>query len=306
MTHLKLPRHIIGIIGILVGLAGQINEVWAETTPSFGVVGDTQQTLWIEKVFLRREDNRSETRTLVTALGHEPISTLIHAGDMVGNAMWDPDWDEFDSLVRLLDPISIYPAMGNHDYWGFNFISLPKVYKRFPILERSRWYSTRFGPTAVVFLDSNDDQLSLREWRTQKNWFISEMSRLDLDPTVIRILVVSHHPPYTSSRAVGGSRRVREDFLPTFFRTAKAVAYISGHAHGHERYRIGGKLFIVTGGGGGARHDHRDSPSEYIASFPHPFHYLIATPTASGLTVQMKGFQKGDSDVRVIDQFTIP
>lgn len=270
----------------------------------FVIIGDTQSTLLVERL-IGREVNSEATRKLVAAAVKEQPAAILHLGDFVGNAMYREEWQTTLSYFAPFPHAQIFLALGNHDHWGFDSWSLANVYEFFPDLQRSHWYVKRFGDLAFVVLDSNEWDLGATRWSEQKNWLAATLKQLDGDDGVRHVLLAAHHPPETASRTVPPHRPSREAFRPLFVAARKTAIYFSGHAHGHERYHLDGKLFVVSGGGGGPRQQHDPSAAnEFRAADPHPFHYLIMTETADGqLHFEVKGFQSANEEVRELDRF---
>ena len=68
------------------------------------------------------------------------------------------------------------------------------------------------------------------------------------------IIVCCHEPPFTNSRVIRPSEKLRVYLADPFLRFQKARLFFSGHSHSYERFQMDGKFFIVSGGGGGPKH----------------------------------------------------
>lgn len=185
-------------------------------------------------------------------------------------------------------------------------------FARFPQLRGCHWHAVRYGPLAVVALDSNMRFLSRVSWERQRDWFAGELERADSDPEIRGVLVLVHHPPYTNSTVTQDEIHVQETFVPPFQRAGKTMAMLSGHVHSYERFFRSGKTYVVAGGGGGprvrlaegGRRRHEDDLFEGPAV--RHFHYLLCSLGDDGIGVAMKGIPKGGRDFEPLDRFSLP
>ncbi len=277
------------------------------------VIGDTHHTSWMERTFLRRERNEAERELLLRHLFQADFDLLIHLGDMVGNGASALAWQEFDRLFApaFSKGIPFLPLMGNHEYWGNHRKMLFHFSARFPELDKHRWHARVYRKLGLILLDSNIALYSKTEWAAQIGWFNRTLQEMSENPQVRAILVFSHHPPFTNSAIIKGAPYLESGFLPAFFASPKAAAFISGHVHGYERFASNGKVFIVSGGGGGPRlrlhqgrrrrhHDQFQSPG------PRPFNYLLLHPESEKLHIEVMGLKKGEAQIHLVDAVEIP
>lgn len=278
----------------------------------FAVVGDPQETMFWERIFLQRETNPTERVRLFGELTRQGPEFLVIVGDLTSDGSSERHWRYFDGLAKGLRRagVPILPVWGNHDYWGSEAKARRALESRFPPLAHGPWYTRAYGRLALVFLDANVAVLSKADWRVERQWFDSTLTADDADTGVDAILVFEHQPPFTNSKVTSDDIDVQRSFVPGFLRARKTVAMISGHTHAYEHFVEHGKHFIVTGGGGGprvglrqggrARHaDHYQGPS------PRPFHYLWISPHPRSLSVSVVGLAKGDSVFTTIDRFDL-
>lgn len=265
-------------------------------TIRFGFVSDTQQPIWIEKLFLKTNHNLEATNLIFGSLSNmEKISTLFHLGDITAFGMFNSEWEEMDQNFRILrnKSITIYPAMGNHDYYIFKSYALDQFKKRFPYLNES-WYVVKFNRIAVIILNSNYSRLSDFEIETQKKWYSNTIEELEASDSTDVIIVGVHHSPFTNSKVVDPSEDIQIDFVPLFLRSSKTKLFISGHAHTFEHFKKNGKDFLVIGGGGGLQHPLlTDNSQRWKDLFPIPtsirmFHYLVCEATQTQLYLRVK------------------
>lgn len=279
----------------------------------FAVVGDSQDTLTIERYLLMRESNPRETQMVFAAVGGHRPAFVVLVGDLTGDGSSASEWRRFDSLTRGMRDqyIPIFVVMGNHDYG----LDIPRAERefasRFPQFAVDHWYARTYGSLAMLFLDSNAYPMPQEQWARQAEWFARTLAAYDADAAIDGIIVFSHHPPYTNSTVTSDDPNVLKAFVPAFVASPKTVAMISGHTHAYEHFIEQGKHFIVTGGGGGPRVHLREGSKErhtdlYAGASPRPFHYLWIAPRSGGLSVTVEGLDKGAAEFRTIDRFELP
>jgi hypothetical protein len=278
------------------------------------VVGDTQRTSWPERVLLWREQNEVARRALIEKMAREEHPAfVVHVGDLVTAGGDAEEWEYFD---RLSSPLSvrhvrIEPALGNHDYWGCDALALKQAARRFPQLEHRTFHSVRHRGLGLLLLDSNLDGDAAR---AQTRWLDDELQAFERDPTIRGVLVFTHHPPFTNGRNRAGDRYVADELLPPFLHSTKAVAFVSGHVHGYERFTMNGKTYVVTGGGGGPRVEYRIGNDAVVAPAyvttsgdRRAFNYVVIDDGGSVLTFTVKCIpMNARCDDGVLERFTVP
>jgi len=277
-------------------------------TKRFTVVGDIQPTSGLE---VWRESNHSERRMIVRAIAREKPDFLAMMGDLVFCGSSSAAWADFDRLRQPLESerIRVLPVIGNHEYWLSRRAALPNFFARFPHLDGRRWYAASFGPVGLVFLDSNFHWLPRAEWRAQLAWYRRVLSRFDASAETRGILVFLHHPPFTNSRVTSDTLHVQKHMVGPFLEARKTLAMLSGHVHSYERFERAGKVFLVTGGGGGPRvtlaeGTRRRHADDAFAGPPlRSFHYVNFTLGDTGLEVEVLGLEKGGEQFAPMDRF---
>jgi hypothetical protein len=281
------------------------------TSGKLAVVGDLQETLWVERL-LRRERDEAAPARLIADLAREKPGLLVLLGDLVAVGSSQSDWRRLDALLAPVRAAGIpgLAVLGNHEYWGRTDAALRHAAARFPQLGRGRWYARMHGPLALVFLDSNRSALGEEAWAGQGRFLSDTLRALDGDARVKGIVVFDHHPPFTNSTTTP-DEEAAESFVGPFRGARKAIAFVSGHAHAYERFVEGGRTFVVSGGGGGPRvqlleGERRRHLDLAPGGSPRPFHYLLLEPGPSGVEVAVRGFPGGDAKVAVVDRFRLP
>lgn len=301
--------------------APQVTGISTLNTNRFAIIADTQQTSWMEYVFLFREINDRDQILLLNKLYQTPISFLIIAGDLVFDSSSTEQWRYFDRLIKpfIDNKIPIYPALGNHEYWGDIPSSKKNIIDRFSFLKSSVeqnkvWYQFIKKDIGFIILDSNYEELQDELWAQQLSFLKNTLSQWETKDSIKHVLLINHHPPYSNKPTVHGSEKVRNDIVPVFCKAKKTRLFIAGHAHGYERFAnipnldCKGQQFIVSGGGGGPRPDEylREGETGLIDSFPikgkRPLNYLIVEKLDGINTVKTMGLR--NKKVIEIDRFS--
>lgn len=296
-----------------VSLATEVPRlVPAGADVSLAVVGDLRRTGWFERLTLHEQNDAERTR-LLKNIAEENADALILLGDMVTNGSASADWKYFDEITEPVHETGIpfLPVLGNHDCGAADSKAFVNLTERFPHLRESTWYARRLGSLGLVWLNSNFDELGHDGCNGQVAWFRNILESMDSAADVRGVLVFVHHAPYSDSTGGRESARVRSAFVPIFTAARKTLAMITGHAHTYEHLQVDGKDFIVSGGGGGPRvkvraAEDRQYTNLYDGPPLRPFHYLLMRSQEDGVTVRVKGFDKGEPELRVIDRFVLP
>jgi hypothetical protein len=239
-------------------------------------------------------------------------SFVVMVGDLVSWGGSSGRWREFDDRSRDLHARGI-PALavpGNHDYWGDDELRL--YFAHFPEIRGQRWYERRFGPLGMIFVDSNAGPLGPAAWDVQRRWYEGALERLQSEESVAAILVFLHHAPFTNSTIVDDDADVLRTFVPPFLKNEKALAMLTGHAHGYERFAREGKSFIVTGGGGGPRgrllcgDDRRHADDLFRGPRLRHFNFVELGLESHGLHAYVVGLPKGDRNFCKMEEFDLP
>jgi hypothetical protein len=310
--HLRLLLPLCGALACAAAAPARYAQPAEGDSQPVALISDTQRTLLLERL-LGREQNDAERAALVADLAARRPGLLAMLGDLTNQGGSAAAWEELDALLAPVRAagIPLLAVLGNHDYWGGRESALQHAAARVPQLRRARWFLHRWGRVGLVFLDSNEVALGEPLWSQQRDWYERTLRALDADPGIAAALVLDHHPPFTNSRTTGDEEDVQRAFLPAFFSSRKAVAFVSGHAHTHERFRVEGRVFVVMGGGGGPRVRLLEGREQRHADLvrwpsPRPFHYLWLEQGARGVRCTVRGLQKGETQVRDLDAFELP
>ncbi len=277
------------------------------------LVGDLQRTGLVETW---RESNHVGRVELVSQMREERPHAAILLGDMVFWGSSVEDWQYFDAVTKPIHDLGIpvLPVLGNHEYYGSNSASFAELKSRFSALDTSSWYVNVLDSIAFVMLNTNIEELTEKELRQQRNWYVKTMKDLDADSAVVAIVVCGHHPVYTNSVVVSGDVTLKKHFVPAFLKSPKSTFWFSGHAHTYERFLVGGKQFVVSGGGGGPRQlvrPRRATPegpgAEHVDEYRGPelraLHYVVMQRKQSIVTIIMRPIMSmgADEDATYID-----
>jgi hypothetical protein len=218
----------------------------------FVIVGDTRGKspweFWLEKPGKIRQDILGEIVKRNPAF-------VINLGDMVLKGGSEDCWLEFDSLHSEIreKAIPLFPVLGNHELNGSIEAGLWHYFMRFPHLNHQRWYSFTWKTIGFIILDSNFSALSPEQRESQIRWYTAELKRFEDDVQVEHVIVCTHEPPFTNRVKTSLGREPIKLFADPFVAFEKTRFFFSGHVHSYERFRIGSKHFIVSGGGGAPR-----------------------------------------------------
>lgn len=299
-THLKRGIALLFAVMAMLVLASCTKKSAAETSSAdlrigtktpfhFVVYGDTR--------FHNPNDTEAANpvarRTLVQAIADAHPSFVCFTGDIVYNGYDADDWKVWDSETSLWrdKKIPIYPALGNHDLHGDPKTALGNYFQRFPDLKGSRFYSVRAANVLILVVDSSLDEVT----GPQGQWLTAKLDHVPSD--VDFVLVMDHHPPYTSSsdaKIFGGghSARLTEQALAKLLeeRQAKApyrIVFFSGHVHNYERHEHGGITYFVSGGGGAHAYPIDRAATDPFQSREINYHYLVVDADRQQLKVTM-------------------
>jgi Icc-related predicted phosphoesterase len=300
-TYLKRGMALLFVVTAMLVLACRTKKSTAETSSSTDLMLDVKTPFRFVVYGDTRFHNPSDTeaanpvarRTLVQAIADANPSFVCFTGDIVYNGYDADDWKVWDSETSLWrdKKIPIYPALGNHDLHGDPKTALGNYFQRFPDLKGSRFYSVRAANVLVLVVDSSLDEVT----GSQGEWVTAKLDHVPSD--VDFVLVMDHHPPYTSSsdaKIFGGghSARPTEQALAKLLeeRQAKAryrIVFFSGHVHNYERHEHGGIAYFVSGGGGAHAYPIERAATDPFQSREINYHYLLVDADRQQLKVTM-------------------
>ena len=255
----------------------------------FVVLGDTRFTNSTDPDVA----NGPVRRAIVQAIAEQKPAFISFSGDIVYRGDHAGDWGIWDSETSAWhdEKIPIFPALGNHDLHGNQNTALSNYFQRFPALQEHRYYSVRFANCLMLALDSVSDEMN----GPQGEWLRQALSKLPAD--VAFVIIVLHHPPYTSSSdhgmfGDGHSARTAEQELARLLEEKQATSrarfvVFGGHVHNYERHQHGGVTYFVTGGGGAHAYPVARPPSDLFQSTTINYHYLLAEVSNDSMKVTM-------------------
>ena len=250
---------------------------------------DTQAPMWVETLLLKPHHNRAATKKLFTEIENRRPGSLFLLGDVVNLGYSNRQWKPMDAYLQNLrnKGIEVNAILGNHEVMGQAKKGQQKFQSRFPNHVRTGYVEIK-DSVAIVLLNSNFKKLTKEEDEQQTAWYKSTLERLDADPAIQFIITTCHHSPYTNSKIVGSSKAVQQRFVPFFLASKKSQLFLSGHCHGFEHYKMGGKDFMVIGGGGGLHQPLKEGEGclpDLSAAYKPMFHYLTVKRIAGHLQV---------------------
>lgn len=258
------------------------------------MIGDLQRTVLAEQLYLGRRQNDAVREALMKAIERENPGVLLLLGDQVADGASDREWRYFDAMTsNLRDAGTAFHALlGNHDYSTFDRARSELHFNsRFGGEHPDEPQCLRFGDVAYVGVDSNFDILGVERARRQAAQYSALLEDLERDDDVRGIIVASHHPPYSNSR-IRNNAAIVSAFAEPFLAAQKTRLYLSAHVHSYERFEVGGKMFVVSGGGGGPRRSidvsdgRRWTHDAFQGEKMRPFHYLRMHITLDAIKVE--------------------
>ena len=289
-----------------VKLQAQLAVTDSAASFSIDFVSDTQQPLFIEKLYRRTTHNIAATAKIFSAILRNKPAALFMLGDIVSLGYSDKKWKKVDLFLDSArqQGIKIYGLLGNHDVLFCDRAGERNFNQRFPE-QRRTGYTEVVDSIAVVLLNANFGKLSAKEIEQENQWYIKSIYWLNNNAAVKGIIVSSHQPVFTNSKAVKPSKRLTNCFLPAFVSTKKCILFITGHAHTFEHFRYQQKDFLVIGGGGGIHQKLKTRaamPEDVAAGYKPLFHYLhikrygnLLQLTSDSLKTDFSGFSAGHS-----------
>jgi len=258
----------------------------------FVVFGDTRGKspweFWLEKTGNVREE-------ILQEITDNKPAFVINLGDLVLKGESTRSWLEFDRIhagVRE-EGIPYFPVLGNHEMQGNTEAALRNYFKRFPHLSGRRWYSFIWKNVGFIMLDSNLSALTPAEKSEQIRWYTAELERFEADAQVRYVIACTHEPPFTNRAKTPVGLESPKLFAEPFLRFGKTRLLFSGHVHSYERFLIGSKHFIVSGGGGAPRGKLVIDPArrKYEDRFPGGelrfFHFCLIEMRADSLLLRI-------------------
>jgi len=219
-------------------------------------------------------------QTLVKAIAETNPAFISFGGDIVYDGADKDDWKVWDRETALwrANKIPVYPALGNHEFYGDEKVALANYFKRFSDLKKSRYYSVRAANTLMLVLDSSQEEAS----GPQGQWLSQKLDHLPGD--VDFVFIVLHHPPYTSSKdkifGGGHSARPREKELAKMLEARQQnqrarIVVFAAHVHNYERHGHGGVTYFVSGGAGAHPYLVERAKGDLFQSKEVNYHYLM-------------------------------
>ena len=241
-------------------------------------VSDTQQPMFVEKLWLKPNHNLQATASIFNSILKEKPASLYMLGDIVGLGSSNRKWKKVDLFLDSCrnNGTTVCGVLGNHEVMGRKKKGEVNFQKRFPMNINTGYVSVT-DSVAVVLLNSNFSKLSDAEVKKQKDWYSETLASLDTTSSVKAVIVCCHHAPFTNSTIVRCCSKVQDYFVEDYIKSKKAQLFITGHAHAFEHFKRQGKDFVVIGGGGGLHQPLRNTDktlADLAVDYKPPFHYL--------------------------------
>lgn len=284
--------------------------------PKIIIFGDHRRPLWFDP----RSRNEGSRRMIFEAAAAARPDLVLDTGDLIPHC-FDACWRAFDedaAIFRKLNiPMEAVP--GNHETYGI----LPRsahgarrmepFLSRFPRAGGARWGVRDLRGMRILLLDSNRDALDAPEVAAQELFIEKTVEETDADPSILLMIALWHHPPFTNTNVYEDDRFSASSFLPRLRGSRKLGAIFCGHVHGYERFQFESISLVVTGGGGAHPHtfprDHhawRHTPAFDAYNLPH-IHYVQLDTDGANARAEVRHLAPPGSASRWIpgDQFMV-
>jgi hypothetical protein len=289
---------------------GQIRPENNAAATEIAFVSDTQQPMWVEKLFLHADHNTKATAMIFSDILEQKPRAVYLLGDVVALGFQNSKWAAVDIFLDSCHKKGIltFGLLGNHDVMGEAKKGERNFQKRFPDHAHTGYLSV-VDSIGIILLNSNFHKLSPTDEARQQAWYDSTLHSLDSNPGIKGIIVACHHAPYSNSKVVGSSKPVQDHFVPSFDRSRKAVLFLTGHSHNFEYFKMKEKVFLVIGGGGGL-HQPLDTSQHRLpdlaGGYKPMFHYLKLTIYPDRLHLVSRSLNKDFSGFTDSLSFDIP
>ncbi len=230
---------------------------------------------------------------IVRRVAKERPDALLLNGDIPLRGGDTQDYTEYEEETRIWreEHLRIYPALGNHEFYGCDAAQcLENWWAAFPKLRGRRWYSVRVGNNVeTIELDSDD---SFEPGSRQIKWLTSQLDAL---PRSVEFVIITlHHPPVADPNpgpTASHNVRPNEEALKNYLKAAVAAhsakfVVVAGHIHNYERFFEDGVMYIVSGGGGATPYPVIRTPGDFYQSKQFPNYnyveFVLAGQTLRG------------------------
>ena len=238
--------------------------------------------------------NPKVRRWLVDKIAGEKPDAVLVSGDLPWHGGSAADYDVYlrETQIWRDAHLFVYPALGNHEFYGLERDCLENWWRVFPELRGLRWYSVQLSDSVYVLcLDSNS---SFMPNSPQIDWIRGQLEHL---PASVRFVLFNlHHPPVVDVQANGDrshNGRPNELALAIFLAQAGAKSrarfvVMAGHVHNYERFYQDGIVYLVAGGGGAKPYTVVRTPADLYHNNEFPnYHYLKFVFKGNKLTATM-------------------
>ncbi|RLC51085.1 MAG: hypothetical protein DRZ79_03360 [Candidatus Cloacimonadota bacterium] len=240
---------------VLVLLAIFIVQFVSAADANISSIGRDSIPKFNNPIYVIYGDTRSDYdahRRVIKAIERVNPVYVFHTGDFIRGSEVEEQWEIFDEITsHLRKTAKFFPVIGNHEADHED-----SFFARFPYLHGEHWYSVDDNKLHFIILDSNSET---REDCAQYNWLQNDLENIPADNKFIIVLV--HHPLFTTGPHPDDEKGLRETFMPLFEEYGVDVVF-SGHNHSYERSFNNGIYYIVSAGGGAPLYEQARS-SEY-------------------------------------------
>lgn len=186
-----------------------------------------------------------EQYRVATAMENYGCGHILITGDLIYPvglvSMNDKDFKNkfLDPFKSLLKSANFYISLGNHDYYGKQWVWL-EIAKHYPqVIFPHYWYRFELSKVCFYSLDTNWLKLEMYKWVKE---------RIAKDKHCVKKVVFGHHP-YRSSGEHGDSNFSKKLFMNYGF-MGRADLFIAGHDHHlSDEGMVRGTRQLISGAG---------------------------------------------------------
>lgn len=232
-------------------------------------------------------------RRIVKEIQKQSPMAVFHTGDLVENGFSIKQWKLFESITaELRNDAAFYPVLGNHE------LGSPMSERIFDTLSTD-WYSVNVDSIHFICMNTNHQ---IKVGDKQYKWLESDLKKATDGAQYV--IVITHHPPYSSGKHKPDSQGLRKSIVPLFEKYKVDIVF-SGHDHSYERLHdeYCNIYYVVTGGGGAPLYDQFRSIDKNVINsqvFHKKYHYCKLKRNHDHLWIDVI-----DIEGVVIDQFIV-
>ncbi len=257
-------------------------------------ISDTQYIKGRKKAGIKR--HRQLATTVEKHLKNDPVSLILHAGDVVYSGGKENEWQDFFNSAKLyLNHAPIASAVGNHEYRGEVESCFPSnfyYYLRGNEKEKLGNMAVHLPQISFLVFNSNISNLTKDQIKIQENWLKNQL--LNAKRNGRKTALISHHTSLSSNFVVftKEARYIKKSIIPIVEKYQVTPLILAGHVHQYERSQKNNITYINAGSGGGIY-----NPFLFFNKYSkvlHPFRTTFSYLEINNLGIEVRTFDTKD------------